>query len=64
MDWINDKVYFSYADPDPASSPTNLAVYDIGTSTTTIIMLDPATQSNLKVYYELAVDPCQEPCEG
>ena len=53
MDWINDKVYFSFGDTGSNSvNPNHLAVYDITNGTYNEIVLTPTS-----VYHELAVDP-------
>ena len=53
MDWINDKVYFSFGDTGSnLVNPNHLAVYDITTGTYNEIVMTPTS-----VYHDLAVDP-------
>ena len=48
MDWINDKVYFSFGDP----TPNNLVIYDITTGMHYDITPAPASS-----FLDLALDP-------
>ena len=50
MDWINDKVYFSFGAP----SPDHLVMYDISTGMQNEIIISPVPAS---YFYDLAVDP-------
>ena len=57
MDWNNNDVYYSYADPSSHSStPRMLAFYDLDTDDITTINPNTPDRFNKK-YYELAVDP-------
>ena len=49
VDWINNKVYFSYGIPNP----NHLAVYDMATGGHSVIT--PTTPHNK--FHDLAVDP-------
>ena len=56
VDWMNDKIYFSFGDPGSnLVNPNHLAIYDITTSGYTEIT--PATIVAYRVYHDLAVDP-------
>ena len=48
VDWINDKLYFSFGD----GAPDHLAIYNITTGTYNNMALSTAS-----VFYDLAVDP-------
>ena len=53
MDWINDKVYFSFGDTGSnLINPNHLAVYDITTGEYSEIVT-----SSYAVYFDIAVDP-------
>ena len=53
MDWINDKVYFSFGDPDSNSvNPNHLAIYDISAGE-----YNEITTLSYSVYFDIAVDP-------
>ena len=53
VDWINDKVYFSFGDTGSNSvNPNHLGVYDITNGTYNEIILTPTS-----VFRDLTVDP-------
>ena len=53
VDWINDKVYFSFGDVgSELVTPNHLAIYDITTGEYSEIMT-----SSPAVYDDIAVDP-------
>ena len=49
VDWINDKVYFSYE----GFILSHIAVYDISTGGYSGVL----TSTSFSVYYDIAVDP-------
>ena len=54
MDWMNDKLYFSFGDSGSQEvNPNHLAMYDISTEEYN----DITTQSIASIYYNIAVDP-------
>ena len=55
VDWVNDKIYFSYGDPGSNSlSPKHLAIYDIATGGYVEIS---SIVDDHAVFHDLAVDP-------
>lgn len=59
VDWINDKIYFSFGDPGSnLVNPNHLAIYDLSTGVYTEIT--PAINTVYKVYHDMAVDPLDQ----
>ena len=58
MDWVNDKVYFSFGDFGSTTvNPNHLAIYDIATGAVTEIT---SVMPIHAVFHDLAVDPFGE----
>ena len=54
MDWVNDKVYFSYGDPESILvNPNHLATYDMATG----VHNEITPTSPHSKFHDLAVDP-------
>ena len=57
VDWIRDKIYFSFGDPGSNTiNPNHLAIYDITAGQYNEI--NPTT--TYTVYHDLAVDPVNQ----
>ena len=58
MDWINNRVYYSFGDFGSLTvNPNHLAVYDMSTGTTTEITA--VIDQTHAVFHDIAVDPLQ-----
>ena len=68
VDWVNDRLYFSYNDPDSSlNRPNRLAYYDLTTGeeteiTSTIYQQELAIKprSPFTLFFDIAVDPVNQ----